>query len=77
MFQGFTAFLCWVHLKDGDTEAHQEKLLLEGAVVLTAKLFYQPRTREQGLAFRAERSGSQVWYGGQGFSDRCGYAFPR
>lgn len=41
VFQGFTAFLCWVHLKDGDTEAHQEKLLLEGAVVLTAKLFYQ------------------------------------
>lgn len=41
MFRGFTAFLCWVHLKDGDTEAYQEKSLLEGVVVLTAKLFYQ------------------------------------
>lgn len=38
--QGFTVFCC-VHFKDGDTEVHQEKPLLEGAVTLTSKLVCQ------------------------------------
>lgn len=66
---------CCISFKAGDTEAHQEKPVLEGAVTLTAKLLCQshifrssPGQDKQALAFRAEYSGSQVWYGGWGFS---------
>lgn len=70
--QGFTVPLCCVHFRAGDTEAHQEKPLWEGAATLTARLPCQSR----GVPLSPRQDSGPLLSELNTVGHKCGCLFP-